>query len=207
MGKGLVPQFVSPDGATTTSSNDEDRQMALFTDSIESTNSLDSASAPVTLSKRNFLTLHHNGSISETQYDRTSSNGFRSLDGHGQQDIIAHPAEHNQSDAFPSVNGSTTVQPVWNRERRELRIGEIVVKRFKWPAENQERVLDAFQESGWPDHIDDPLQSHPNICPKRRLHDTLKCLNRKQIQEAIKFRGDGTGLGIRLEIVNDNDQQ
>ena len=171
--------------------------MSLFT------NSLDSAPAPVTLSERNFMTLHHNGSISEPQYDQTNSNRFRSHDCDGQQSMNAHLAENIQTDNSRSVNGSTTVQPVWDRQRRELRIGEILVKRFKWPAENQERVLDAFQENGWPDYLDDPLKRHPKICPKRRLHDTLKCLNRKQINEVIKFRGDGTGLGIRLEIVTD----
>lgn len=92
------------------------------------------------------------------------------------------------------------VKPVWDRERRELRLGKIVVKRFKWPAQNQELVLDAFEDLGWPPRISDPLAAHPSICPKRRLHDTLKCLNRKQVNELVKFRGDGTGLGVLLEI-------
>lgn len=95
---------------------------------------------------------------------------------------------------------SSQPMPCWDRERRELRLGDVVVKRFKWPAENQEQVLDAFQEEGWPAHIDDPLVPHPKICPKRRLHDTLKCLNRKQVNQVIKFRGDGTGQGVLLEI-------
>jgi hypothetical protein len=90
--------------------------------------------------------------------------------------------------------------PRWDRKRRELTIGNILVKRFKWPAENQEQVLDAFEEEGWPPRIDDPLIPHPKIDPKRRLHDTLKCLNRKQINACIKFRGDGTGQGVLLEI-------
>ena len=90
--------------------------------------------------------------------------------------------------------------PCWDRQLRELRIVNVVVKRFRWPAENLEQVLDAFEEEGWPSHIDDPLRPDPKICPKRRLHDTLKCLNRKQINEVIKFRGDGTGQGVLLEI-------
>lgn len=91
-------------------------------------------------------------------------------------------------------------KPVWDRERRELRLGEFVVKRFRWPAVNQELVLNAFEDLGWPPRISNPLATHPNICPKTRLHDTLKCLNRKQVNELIKFRGDGTGLGVLLEI-------
>jgi hypothetical protein len=98
------------------------------------------------------------------------------------------------------TKGNRRLDLVWDRNKRELRVGDQVVKRFKWPAENQERVLDAFQSAGWPLRIDDPLMPHPEICPKRRLHDTLKCLNRKQANELIKFRGDGTGLGVLLEI-------
>lgn len=113
--------------------------------------------------------------------------------------------QSNESEKVDTQLGASSrphlpVKPVWDRERRELRLGEIVVKRFKWPAENQEMVLNAFEDSGWPPRIDNPLVDHPSICPKRRLHDTLKCLNRKQVNELIKFRGDGTGLGVLLEI-------
>ena len=113
------------------------------------------------------------------------------------------PAKDNPKDRQLKANLGIvceTVDLIWDRTRRELRVGDRVVKRFKWPAENQERVLDAFQNEGWPLRIDDPLPPHPEICPKRRLHDTLKCLNRKQANELIKFRGDGTGLGVVLEI-------
>ena len=100
----------------------------------------------------------------------------------------------------PSPCPSQCPSPIWDRDRRELRLGNLLVKQFKWPAENQERVLNAFQEEGWPQRIDDPIMPDPKICPKRRLHDTLKCLNRKQVNEVIKFRGDGTGKGVLLEI-------
>ncbi len=113
------------------------------------------------------------------------------------------PGNENQSSDLVEVqkNGQLQhVHPIWDRDKRELRVGDKVVKQFKWPAENQERVLDAFQDEGWPPRIDDPLLPHPKICPKRRLHDTLKCLNRKQANELIKFRGDGTGLGVILEL-------
>ena len=99
-----------------------------------------------------------------------------------------------------AVNDSPNGAPVWDQKRRELRLGDVIVKRFKWPAGNQEQVLQAFQEEGWPAKIDDPLPPHPNICPKRRLHDTIKCLNRRQINGSLKFRGDGTGQGVLVEI-------
>ena len=92
-------------------------------------------------------------------------------------------------------------QPVWDRERRELRLGDIVVKRFRWPAVNQEGVLNAFSDLMWPSRIDDPLPRN-GVNVKSKLHDTIKCLNQNQEIGLIKFRGDGTGRGVVLEIVS-----
>ncbi len=91
--------------------------------------------------------------------------------------------------------------PTWDLERRELCINGMVVKRFKWTAANQEAVLAAFEEEGWPHRIDDPLPPQPEQDSKRRLSDTIKCLNRKQLNELIHFRGDGTGEGVTWELV------
>lgn len=49
--------------------------------------------------------------------------------------------------------------------------------------------------------IDDPLPPVFDIEPKRRLHDTIKSLNRHQKNRLIRFKGDGTGQGIRWELV------
>ena len=88
--------------------------------------------------------------------------------------------------------------PVWCPITRVLKIAGKVVKHFKWPAPNQEKLINAFAEQGWPTRLDDPLP--PNgVCPKRRLHDTIKCLNRNQINKLIKFRGDGTAQGACWE--------
>lgn len=89
--------------------------------------------------------------------------------------------------------------PQWDAESRKLELEAQLVKRFKWPAANQEAVLCAFQEEGWPDRIDDPLPPQPEQNSKRRLADTIKCLNRKQANELIHFRGDGTGEGVVWE--------
>lgn len=96
-------------------------------------------------------------------------------------------------------------KPVWDIERRELRLGNKIVKQFTWPSKNQESVLAEFEKLGWPERIGNPIAEHPTICPKQRLHDAIKCLNRKQVNELIKFRGDGTGLGVRLEILESSE--
>ena len=90
--------------------------------------------------------------------------------------------------------------PSWHRDRRELRLGHLVVKQFKVPAPNQETILAAFDEEGWPFRIDDPLPPQVDQDSKRRLHDTINKLNRHQKQSLIHFRGDGTGRGICWEL-------
>lgn len=96
--------------------------------------------------------------------------------------------------------------PKWDRDRQELRLGTLIVKRFKVPATNQERILAAFEEEDWPVRIDDPLPPHPHRPSKRRLHDTINALNRAQIRHLIRFRGDGKGKGVLWDLpgVNGN---
>jgi hypothetical protein len=91
--------------------------------------------------------------------------------------------------------------PCWNSVLRELRLGSRLVKRFQAPADNQEAILDALEEEGWPVRIDDPLSPTPDINAKRRLHDTIKNLNRHQTHRVIRFRGDGRGEGVLWEAL------
>jgi hypothetical protein len=89
--------------------------------------------------------------------------------------------------------------PHWDATRLELRVGTRLVKAFRVPSPNQAAVLAAFEEEGWPAHIDDPLPYDPDVDPKQRLHDTIKSLNRNQKIRLIRFLGDGRGVGIRWE--------
>lgn len=92
-------------------------------------------------------------------------------------------------------------QPEWNGVTRELRLDGMIVKRFRWQAVNQEIVLSAFEEDQWPPVIDDPLPPKPEQDTKRRLHDTIKALNRNQEHQMLRFHGNGTGEGIRWEFL------
>ncbi len=91
--------------------------------------------------------------------------------------------------------------PRWDTERQEFYVGSRLVKAFKLPSPNQEAVLSAFQEEGWPPRIDDPLPPHLEIDPKRRLHDTIKSLNRSQKRRLIRFTGDGSGEGVGWTLI------
>jgi hypothetical protein len=90
-------------------------------------------------------------------------------------------------------------KPFWDAKRRKLLISGMVVKQFHCPAASQQLILDAFQAAHWPAHIIDPLPLQPAQCPKRRLHDAIKRLNRGHAHDAIRFCGDGSGRGVLWE--------
>lgn len=89
--------------------------------------------------------------------------------------------------------------PKWDRDRQELRVGDVVVKRFRVPAASQEAILAAFEEENWPTRIDDPLPPRSDQSPKRRLQETIKSLNRNQKHALIRFQGDGSAQGVIWE--------
>jgi len=91
--------------------------------------------------------------------------------------------------------------PHWDDSKRELRLGDRIVKRFRVPALNQELILAAFQEERWPDYLDDPLPPLPGLDSKRRLHDAIKSLNRHQISPLLRFHGNGRGCGVHWEYL------
>jgi hypothetical protein len=94
--------------------------------------------------------------------------------------------------------------PFWDNDRRELRLGDVVVKRFRQPARNQETILAAFQEDGWPPHIDNPLPGNGDTDAIDRLHDAVKMLNR-HTNRLLRFFSDGIGQGVLWKLVNPSD--
>lgn len=96
-------------------------------------------------------------------------------------------------------NGVAAGKPRWDCDRRELRYIGALVKQYKLPSPNQEYILMAFEEDGWPPRIDDPLPPHPEAEPKQRLRETIRSLNRNQRERLVRFMGDGTGEGVLWE--------
>jgi hypothetical protein len=93
------------------------------------------------------------------------------------------------------------LKPVWDNAHRELRYNGQVVKRYRVPAANQQAILEAFQEDGWPEFIDDPIPPDPDQDSKRRLNVTIKSLNRNQLAPLLRFHGNGNGLQIHWEAI------
>lgn len=91
--------------------------------------------------------------------------------------------------------------PHWDGKARQLWWQGLLIKELHRPACNQEIVLAAFEEEGWPMHLDDPLPRRPDIDPKARLHDTIKHLNRHHYHRRISFRGDGRARGVLWNVV------
>jgi hypothetical protein len=104
--------------------------------------------------------------------------------------------------AEPAVPAKTALTPRWDAEDRTLYMGDQIVKEFRVRSPNQEAILSAFEEEGWPHYVDDPLSPVADQNPKHRLRDTIKCLNATQKHHLIRFRGDGTGERVRWELSN-----
>jgi hypothetical protein len=118
---------------------------------------------------------------------------------------ICHPSPPKPRAPSPAGQVSDAVAtrvPRWDPKGRMLWLGSTLIKRFTVPATNQELVLAAFDQHGWPSCIDDPLPPSPAINPKRRLHDTINRLNRGHQRRLVRFSGSGNGLAIRWARVS-----
>ena len=99
----------------------------------------------------------------------------------------------------PTSFSSEPALPQWNSQRRELSLDGLLVKKFRTAAANQELVIVAFKEERWPHRIDDPLPPDSELDFRCRLINTIKQLNRSQVNPLIRFSGDGSGKGILWE--------
>ncbi len=93
-----------------------------------------------------------------------------------------------------------SAKPHWDAARRELFLGDRLIKQFHGPAKNQELILSAFQKEDWPSSIRDPLADELDVDPKIRLNDVVYRLNRKQIVSLLRFHVNGRGRNVRWSL-------
>jgi hypothetical protein len=91
------------------------------------------------------------------------------------------------------VSPQNSEKPHWDRETGKLIFRGEYVRSVRAIADRLIAILDAFQADCWPARISAP----PSIDDDEKLRDAIKVLNRRL--KGIKFRADGTGLGIIWE--------
>lgn len=116
--------------------------------------------------------------------------------------LTAAGAALNAGTAAPSAD-----KPVWDQDRRELRFGVAVVKRFTQRAGVQEAILAAFEEEGWPGRIDDPLPPLPDQDAPSRLRSAVNNLNRPRRPSPIRFGVCNLGTGIFWRAVGPDEAE
>lgn len=104
---------------------------------------------------------------------------------------------------LPAGEAPLTV-PRWDNAQRELWLGEQVIRIYRQhPAQNQVRVLEAFQAAGWPSTVESPFD-------RETTHDTLRQLNRgleayarrhRLRGRTLRFARDGTGELVLWQFV------
>lgn len=108
------------------------------------------------------------------------------------RDELAQLTKETESETEPPAPAED--KPRWDKETHELRFKGQLIRRVRPIADNVIRVLDTFEDDGWPRRIDDPLDPSPET---RRISETLRTLN--DGLKMIRFRADGTGEGIIWE--------
>jgi len=98
---------------------------------------------------------------------------------------------------------STSLVPKWDRDRLELRVGSTVVKRFKIPSVQQEAILAALEEKGWPGRIENPLGAAQGDAA-RGMQQAIQSLNMNQKQPLIRFLEDAGGQAVLWEFTGDH---
>jgi hypothetical protein len=87
------------------------------------------------------------------------------------------------------------VRPYWDKQSQTLSVAGEVVKQLRRPSTSQMTILNAFEEEGWADCIDDPLRPKEGVDPKMRLHSAINNLNRG-LAQLIHFHSNGNGRGV-----------
>jgi hypothetical protein len=93
-------------------------------------------------------------------------------------------------------------RPHYDRDRRELRVGQVVVRRFDREAWNQIEVLKRFEAVGWPQLIADPLGKIADATYAQQLKNVVFHLNHRQKPWLIVFhcRPIDRAIAWRLNI-------
>jgi hypothetical protein len=95
----------------------------------------------------------------------------------------------------PASSSRNQILIEWNRRLGELRLNGKLIRKVRMAnATRLSAILDAFQDEGWPEQIEDPLSVKSD---SQLLRETLRTLNQRL--KRLRFFADGTGHGIRWD--------
>jgi hypothetical protein len=125
---------------------------------------------------------------------------------HSDTDLFLHDIRKHISEELEPMKALLTIvmdnrspaptielKPKWDNVARKLTVANILVKKFKQEAVNQEAVLNAFQEENWPALIEDPIPPHRDRVASDTLRETVRALNENQKNPCLKFECNGRG--------------
>lgn len=116
--------------------------------------------------------------------------------------VLRERKKQTQASAPHEGNGqSLPIKPHWDRRRRTVTLGSVIIKELKRRADVQDLVYGSLEACGWEECIDDPLPPKGEQDRKRRLHNTVNNCNRNMRNPLIRFYTNGNGTGIRWEFV------
>ena len=90
-------------------------------------------------------------------------------------------------------------KPVWDAATQTLWLEGALVKRFRRDTLLQAAVLAAFQEQAWPRLISFTPEPRAPLCPKCRLRNTIRNLNRS-LRPRLHFWQEACGTRIGWEL-------
>jgi hypothetical protein len=98
-------------------------------------------------------------------------------------------------------DAAAVLRPHWDHDRLELRLGSTVLRQFKLPSADEERVLAAFEERGWPRRIGSPLPAGGDF---RRLVECVAALNWRLRRPLLHFGCNEQGHEVTWEFRSGN---
>jgi hypothetical protein len=90
--------------------------------------------------------------------------------------------------------GGQDRRPRWNPEQRVLYVGDIEIKKYDAKASNQRQVWDRFHQLGWPEWIENPLNTD------ELFYQTIKDMN-KELSKTGRIRLVRDNLRVRWELI------
>jgi hypothetical protein len=98
--------------------------------------------------------------------------------------------------------GAPVAVPQWNGQLRQLQLRGELVKAFTSPADEQEAILQVFQEQGWPKSIDNPLsRKKTKKVRHKQLENIVRRLNGNQRSRRLRFHVCDKGRKIWWEEI------